>query len=105
MATFVIITKHSPENCPMFNAKSLKVYKEIMGKADALMKKHKVKLLASAEVPNEHSSYEIYEAPSFEAFKEFGMEPAILAMGQFTTMEVKPAFGPEEIAQMLKHMQ
>jgi hypothetical protein len=69
------------------------------------MKKHKVKLLASAEVPNEHASYEIYEATSFEAFKEFGMEPAIIALSQFITMEVKPAMSPEEIAQMLKHMQ
>ena len=105
MPIFVLITKHSPENCPMFNAKSMKVYMEAMKKNDALMKKHKVKLLAGAEVPNEHTSYEIFEAPSFEVFKEFGMEPAIIAMGQFLTMEVKPAMSPEEIAQMLKHMQ
>jgi len=88
----------------MYNAKSMKVYMEAMEKTDVLMKKHKVKLVGSAEVPNEHSSYAIYEAPSFEAFKEFGMEPAIIAMGQFLTMEVKPAMSPEEIAQMLQHM-
>jgi hypothetical protein len=89
----------------MFNAKHMKVYMDAMEKMDALMKKHKVKLIASAEVPNEHSSYQIYEAPSFEAFKEFGMEPPIMAMGQFITMEVKPAFSTEEATQMLKHMQ
>jgi len=104
MPIFLLITKHSPENCPMFNAKHMKIYMEAMEKTDALMKKHKVKLLAGAEVPNEHSSYEIYEAPSFEAFKEFGMEPAIIALGQFITMEVKPAMSPEEATQMLKHM-
>ena len=104
MATFLLITKHSPENCPMFNAKARKTYMELIEKSDALMKKHKVKLIGSAEVPNEHSGYDIYEAPSFEAFKEFGMEPAIMAMGEFLTMEVKPAMNPQEIAQMIKRM-
>jgi hypothetical protein len=89
----------------MFNAKHMKVYMEMMQKTDALMTKHKVKLVGSAEIPNEHTSYQIYDAPSFEAFKEFGMEPAIIALGQFTTMEVKPAMSPEEATQMLKHMQ
>jgi hypothetical protein len=104
MPRFVLISKHSPENCPMFNAKSRKIYMEAMEKIDALMKKHKVKLLASATVPNEHTDYEIYEAPSFEAFDELGMEPAIIAMGEFLTMEIKPAMSPEETAQMFKHM-
>ena len=104
MPIFVVITKHSPESCPIFNARARKVFMEVMEKSDALMKKHKVKLLGSADVPNEHTSYEIYEAPSFEAFKEFGMEPAIIALGEFLTMEVKPAMSPEESTQMLKHI-
>ena len=102
MPIFLLISRHTPENCPMFNAKARKVFMELMEKSDALMKKHKVKLVGSAEVPNEHTGYDIYEAPSFEAFKEFGMEPAIMAMGEFLTMEVKPAMNPEEIAQMFK---
>jgi len=104
MAIFLVISKHSPENCPMFNAKSMKVFMDAMGKSEALMKKHKVKLLGSAEVVNEHSSYEIYEAPSFEDFDALGMEPEIMAMGQFVTMEIKPAMSFEEVEQMLKHM-
>ena len=104
MARFLLIEKHSPENCPMFNVKARKVLMEVNEKADALMKKHKVKLLASAEVPNEHSSYEIYEAPSFEDFDGLGMEPAIIAMGEFATMEIKPAMSSEEVTQMFKHM-
>ena len=104
MATFLLISKHSPENCPMFNARARKAYMDFMEKSDALMKKHKVKLLASAQVPNEHSSYDIYEAPSFEAFDELGMEPAIIAIGEFATMEIKPAMSPEEAMQMFKHM-
>jgi len=104
MPIFLVIAKHSPENCPLFNAKARKVFMELNEKADALMKKHKVKLLASAEVPNEHSSYEIYEAPSFEDFDALGTEPAIIAMGEFSTMEIKPAMSPEEVTQMFKHM-
>ena len=104
MVRFVLITKHSPEDCPMFNAKALKVYMEAMEKMDALMKKHKVKLVGAAEVPNEHSTYEIYDAPTFEDFDKLGMEPAIIALGQFITMEIKPAMSPEDMEQMLKHM-
>jgi len=88
----------------MFSAKSRKIYMEAMEKSDALMKKHKVKLVGNADIPNEHTSYTIYEAPSFEAFKEFGMEPAIMAMNEFLTMEVKPAMSPEEMAQIFQHM-
>jgi ABC-type enterochelin transport system substrate-binding protein len=105
MAIFILITKHSPENCPMFNAKARKVMMEAMDKSDKLMKKHGVKSLGSWSVPNEHTEYAVYEAPSLDAFKELGMEPAIIAMSEFETMEIKPAMSVEETAQMLKHTQ
>ena len=75
---------------------------EAMEKSDALMKKHKVKNLGSWAVPNEHTSYEVYEAPSLDAFMALGMEPEIMAMGEFETMEIKPAMTMEEAAQMAK---
>lgn len=36
MPTFVLISRHSPENCPMFNEKARKVVLELAGKMDRL---------------------------------------------------------------------
>ena len=102
MPIFILISKHSPENCPMFNAKARKVISEAINKSDVLMKKHKVKNLGSWAVENEHTAYEVYEAPSLDAFMALGMEPAIMAMSEFSTMEIKVAISMEEAAQMLK---
>jgi hypothetical protein len=102
MPIFILISKHSPENCLMFNAKARKVAMEAMDKSDALMKKHGVKSLGSWAVPNEHTSYYVYEAPSLDAFMKLGMEPAIMALSEFETMEIKPAMSIEEAARMLK---
>ncbi|HVP16774.1 MAG TPA: hypothetical protein VMT42_05350 [candidate division Zixibacteria bacterium] len=103
MPIFLLISRHSPENCPLFNAKARKAMMEAMEKSEALMKKHRVKNLGSWGVPNEHMSFEVYEAPTLDDFEKLGMEPAILALGEFETMEIKPASSSEEMAQMLKH--
>jgi len=103
MPIFLLISRHSPENCPMFNAKARKAMMEAMEKTDALMKKHRVKSLGSWAVTNEHMSFEVFEAPSLDDFWKLGMEPAILALGEFETMEIKMATTFEETAEMLKH--
>jgi len=104
MPTFLVISKHSPENCPMFNEKARKVQMELMNKSDELMKKHGVKNLGSWAVPTEHLSFEVYEAPSLDAFGKLGMEPEILALSEFETYEIKLATSFEEAAQMLKQI-
>ncbi len=104
MPIFLLISKHSPENCPMFNAKSRKVMMESMDKSEKLMRKHGVKLLGEWTVPNEHLDFGVYEAQSLEAFTKLGMEPEIMAMSEFLTYEIKVAMSSEEVEQMLKHM-
>lgn len=74
-------------------------------KSDALMKKHKVKLLGEWTVPNEHTDYAVYDAPSLDAFTKLGMEPPIMALSEFLTYEIKIAMSSEEVEQMLKHAQ
>jgi len=102
MPTFVVISKHSPENCPIFNAKSKKAHLAYMGKLDAWSKKYGVKLLAAASVPNEHLSVAIYEAKSMEAFEKAGTEPEIMALGAYSTLEIKTALNMEETKKMLE---
>jgi hypothetical protein len=103
MPIFILISKHSPENCPMFNAKTRKIMMETNEKSDGLMKKHGVKLLGEWTVPNEHLDFGVYEAPNLDAFMKLGMEPAIMALSEFLTYEIKIAMSSEEVEQMLKH--
>jgi len=104
MPIFILISRHSPENCPMFNEKARKVIMEAMDKMDGLMKKYGVKRLGSWGVHTEHLSFEVYEAPSLDAFWKLGMEPVILALSEFETYEIKLATSLEEAAQMLKRI-
>jgi len=102
MPTFVLISRHSPENCPMFNEKARKVLLELAGKMDGLLKKHGVKMLGSWNVPTEHLALDVYEAPSLDAFEKLGMEPEIVALSKFETYEIKLAYGMEESMRMLQ---
>jgi hypothetical protein len=88
----------------MFNEKTRKVMLQSMDKGDRLAKKYGVKSLGSWAVPNEHTGYEVYEAPSLEAMWNFGTDPVNLARGQFEKAEIKVAISFEEVAQMLKHI-
>jgi hypothetical protein len=84
----------------MFNEKTRKVMMEVMDKIDGLMKKHGVKRLGSWTVPNEHLTFEVYEAPSIEALTKLFMEPVCFQLGSFETGEIKLAFSTEEQAKL-----
>jgi hypothetical protein len=88
----------------MFNAKARKAMMDYMSKQDELMKKHKVKTLGGWNVYTEHLAFGVFEAPSFDAFEKFGMEPAVLALSEFETYEVKAATSMEDVPQMLKQI-
>ena len=45
MPTFLMISRHSPENCDAFNEEARKVTMELMGKLEGLVKKHGIKML------------------------------------------------------------
>jgi hypothetical protein len=102
MPTFLLISRHSPENCPMFNEKVRKVLLELAGKMDRLLKKHGVKSLGTWSAPTEHLTFDLYEAPSLDAFEKLGMEPEIVAVSEFETYEIKLAYGMEESMRMLQ---
>jgi hypothetical protein len=104
MPIFIMISRHSPENCPMFNAKARKAMMEYISKSDGLMKKHGIKEFGGWNVPTEHLTFGVFEAPSFDALMKFGMEPAVLALSEFETYELKMATSMKEAEQMLKQM-
>jgi uncharacterized protein with GYD domain len=102
MAIILMIAKHAPENCPMFNEKTRKIFLEYDKKVGGLMKKHGIKNLGEYVVPNEHLIVGIYEATSSEVFNKFAMEPEIIVRGAFETAELKSAMSMEEVMKMLK---
>lgn len=101
MPTFLLISKHSPENCPMYNEKAKKIALAYMTKMDAWAKKYGIKVTGAATVHSEHLNIMIFEAPNLEAVQKIAMEPEAMAMSAFTTTEVKMALNMEETMKML----
>jgi hypothetical protein len=102
MPTFLLISRHSPENCPMFNEKARKVFMQYSSKLDGILKKHGMKMLGSWSVPTEHLSVVVFEARSSEAFQKCGMEPEVLALSAYETYEVKSALDMKEAVKMIR---
>jgi hypothetical protein len=102
MAMFLLISRHKPEHCPVFNEKTSKMYLDYFKKVDGLMEKHKIKSIGGCSVHTEHLTVALFEAPSLKAWEEFSMEPEVHALGAYETMEVKLAMSMEEAMELIK---
>jgi hypothetical protein len=102
MPTFLIISRHSPENCPLNNEKMKSMTLELPGKLVGLEKKHGVKRVGAWTVIPEHLLVWVYEAPSSEALQKFAIEPELLKWMDWNTSEIKLAMGLEESMKLLK---
>jgi hypothetical protein len=103
MPTFMVIARHSPENCDWFNEKSRKTTLEFTGKLDKLLKKHGLKMLGAwTTEPAGHQAFVVFEAPSLEAFQKFNMEPEVLATNAYRTFETHTVMSMEEEAKLRK---
>ena len=74
----MLISKHSPKDCPALSESTRKVTLEYLSKSGELLKKHGIKRVTGwvSCTPPEHINLVILEAPTIEAFMEFTMEPA-----------------------------
>ena len=104
MTIILEITRHSPESCPGANEKARKVILEVFGQMDELLKKHGVKVIGGWNVHPEHLIVMVYEAPSFEAFQKFRMEPEMDKLAYLQTSEIKVAASMEDVLKFLKQM-
>jgi hypothetical protein len=98
----LLISKHSSENCPMFNEKARKMYMEYLSKRDGLLKKHGIKMLGWWNAHLEHLIISVLDIPSLEAFQKFTMEPEFLALTAYATYELKMVNTLVEVEKMLK---
>ena len=76
-----------------------------MSKQKELEAKHGVKTVGGWNVPSEHFTVQVFEAPTFEAMQAFSMEPEVMKVTSVDTMEIKVAMTLEETAQMMQMMQ
>ena len=102
MPTFLIISRHSPENCPINNEKMKKLTLELPDKLVGLEKKHGLKRVGAWTVIPEHLLVWLYEAPSSEALQDFSMEPEMVKWMAWNTSEIKLAMSLEESIKLLK---
>jgi hypothetical protein len=102
MPIFLIISRHSPENCPMNNEKMKKITLELPDKLGGLEKKHGIKRVGVWTVIPEHLLVWVYEAPSSEVLQKFSMEPEIAKWMAWNTSEIKLAMSLEESMKLLK---
>jgi hypothetical protein len=102
MPTFLIVSRHSPENCPLNNEKMKKMTLELPEKMNRLEKKHGLKRVGVWTVIPEHLVVWVYEAPNSDALQKFSMEPDISKWMAWNTSEIKLAMSLEESIQLLK---
>ena len=105
MPTFLLINQHSPENCWMFNKEARKVHLDLVEKLEAFLKKYEIKMLGCWFALSEHTMYDVYDAPSLEAFEKMAQEPEIVKWFAYNTVEIKLAYPSEEVVKMLKQQQ
>ena len=78
MTLFVVISSHSPDQCPMSNEKARKAYSPDPGPMMALAKKLGVRLIVGPLVSAEHRTFAVLEAPKIEAVREFVVQTGLV---------------------------
>jgi len=101
MATFLIVSRHSPENCPLNNEKMKEMTLQLPEKLGDLEKKHGIKRIGAWTVIPEHLTVWVYEAPSLESLQKFSIEEDMVKWMAWNTSEIKLAMSLEETMKFL----
>jgi hypothetical protein len=102
MATFLMISKHAPDKCPMYNETTKRAYARWLANLKEKQTKYGVKPIGAWTAHGEHKSYAVFDAPSLEACQAYMMDPDVLAINASETMEVKMVINMEEVVKMLQ---
>ena len=100
MAIFLIVSRHSPENCPLNNEQMKKITLALPEKLVTLEKKHEIRRIGAWTVIPEHLTVWVYEASSSENLQRFSMEPEMVKWMAWNTSEIKLAMSLEESMEM-----
>jgi len=102
MVAILMVSRHTPEDCPMNNKNMLKLTVEAMSNYEALAKKHGVKVIGVWSANAEHLNIFVYDAPNYEAFQKLVMEPPLANWLSYQTNEYKVVTTVEETKKMLQ---
>ncbi len=94
--------KHTPEACPMVDENNKKLMEAVIKNMDSLTAKYGIKLVSAFTDFPLHVIYNTYETPNMEAFIKFSMDPSIMGLMTFNTVENKVVLGIPEIKALLK---
>jgi hypothetical protein len=73
------ISRHSPESCPMFHEQARNMTVTLLQNLDEKLENHGMKMAGSwSDMPG-HIIFNIFEAPSMDAYLEFLQEPEMMA--------------------------
>lgn len=86
----------------MFNEKTRQIHVNLLAKLESFLKKYHITMLGAWFVLSEHTLYEVFDAPSLEAFQKMAMEPEILQWSAFNTMEIKLVATVDDVKRLLK---
>ncbi len=95
------ISTHCPDNCPAFNKETKTVMMAVMQQTDSLLAKHGIKLLGSWTDLGAHTIYNVYEAPSPDAYWALLDEPELFGWLSFNKVENRVVVGREEVQAIL----
>jgi uncharacterized protein with GYD domain len=105
MVTFLTISRHTPADCAAHNEAAAKAFGEWMSTHEALEAKHGIKMVGTWVVHGEHLTVQVFEAPNSEAMIAYSVEPVMVKMMNFNTVEAKIAMTIEETWQLVQMMQ
>jgi hypothetical protein len=83
------IYTHSPESCPVGNAKSLQIMMNWFKKLDTLTAKHGIIVVGVWTDRWGHMSWAVYETPDIETFEKFEQEPENIEKVTINKIETK----------------
>jgi hypothetical protein len=101
MLTLLVLLKHAPADSPFHNERSRKLIFEYMSKQKELMDEHEIEVVVSGTAVGTDEIVLWVRAPNYEAFQAFLMEPAVMNVLSFNTMEVKVLVTLEEVKQWM----
>jgi len=90
---FVIIARHSPENCPTSNAKIRQLMKEGGAQVPEIAKKLGVKIITTNVFGPDHELLLVVEANGIEPVREFVMQSRLI---QWNTTAIHATWTMEE---------
>jgi hypothetical protein len=101
MLSFLTFLKHAPADGPFHNERSRKLMAEYMSKQKELMDEHEIDQVWGGTAIGADLVVLVLRAPNYEEFQAFLMEPVVMNVLSFNTMEVKVLVTLEEAKQWM----